>query len=170
MRRNSLWILLAVIGTALGGDRVYKPPTDGALATIRLTAPGYAGNNLLRSASLSMLVQRIDHVGTDCQPDTLGWISYHSAEKTYSITADKIASFGVTHQRSSLAGENRGRSVFAFVPETDHRYEIEIAVKDQALDVNVYDETTSRTPVHVEQHYLIICARRNAAQKNATQQ
>lgn len=163
MRKLMPYLLLCVLGCALARDASYKPPSEGPTATIRLSALDYAGSNLIRTEDLSMVVQRVERVGRKCQPETLGWIDYKSKDKTYAVVAEKIASFGVRHQLRTLGRDNQGTHVFAFIPERDHRYEFEIGVTGEKLDVKVYDETSGRTQVPVEIHYLVICARQNAA-------
>jgi hypothetical protein len=164
MRKLMPYLLCAVVGCAMARDAPYKPPIDGATATIRLSALDYGGSNLLRTEDLSMVVQRVERVGRKCEPQTLGWIDYASKEKTYAIAAEKIASFGVKHTLHTLTRENLETLVFAFIPERDHRYEFQIGVNGEKVAVKVYDETSERTLVPVEIHYLIICARQNAAE------
>jgi hypothetical protein len=163
MRKLLPYLLLGVLGCAFARDASYKPPTEGPTATIRLAPLDYAGDHLLRNEHLSMVVQRVERVGRKCQPETLGWIDYKSNEKTYAVVAEKIASFGVRHQLQTLTKGNQGTLVFAFIPERDHRYEFEVRVAGEKLEVKVYDETSERTLVPVEIHYLMFCARQNAA-------
>jgi hypothetical protein len=162
MRRSIPWILLGVASCALARDVTYKPPTSGDLATIKISAAGYTGGGLLSTASLSLLVQRVERVKRHCDPETLGWIDYKSPDATYAITAGKIGSFGIQHKRQTLTKGNSGQATFAFIPERDHVYTLEVGVREEALDVKVFDETSGHTPVTTEMHYLMICARQNA--------
>jgi hypothetical protein len=164
MRRLLPYLLLGAIGCAFARDVTYKAPKEGATATIRLSAPDYASSGLLRTEHLSMVVQRVERTGRRCEPETLGWIDFKSKDKTYAIAAGKIGSFGIRHERQTLTRGSQGKVMFAFVPEPEHSYEFEIAIAENKVDVKVYDETAGRIPVPVEMHYLMICARLNAAE------